>query len=53
MDRIIELTGLDHKCVREAQGSKLYEDERPRVRVSSDVLINLLLVSLSLLSPSR
>ena len=31
VDRIIELTGLDHKCIREAKGRKLLEDERRKV----------------------
>ena len=32
VDRVIELTGLDHKCLREAQGRTLLEDERQKVR---------------------
>jgi len=33
VDRVIELTGLDHKCLREAKGKTLVEDERPKVCV--------------------
>jgi len=36
VDRVIELTGLDHKCLREAKGKTLVEDERPKVTPITD-----------------
>ena len=48
VDRVIELTGLDHKCLREAQGRTLLEDERQKVRESGrkELQVNMLMFSL-------
>ena len=40
MDRIVELTGLDHACLRKAQGKRLLQEES--IQVSIGVTLKLI-----------
>lgn len=39
VDRIVELTGLDHKCVRKAQARTLLQEESLQVRLEFPLLL--------------